>query len=283
MPPSYITVDFEGVFVEPISLDTFQSQLEIFCESHNNARAEINPDTFIPFELISEYKIAKGQRVYQILNGKTITVEISVSEDERPNWLYMRGISRDWQQFLRYWLSHLMGYLAAKHTATLDRPEISFDPTLSNEISQCGRNLLALSTRILDNSILAMRTNKPLYDQGLMTGHDWGFTKTVSPITSLLLPQPKPVKPADDVVLEMQSTLQLAPAGRKRDAKYNIAFDRIQRGESEDSVYKAFCEGEGIKCPDKNVRDSFKAAIRLRAGKSARNSRTKPPRNNRRN
>ena len=94
-----------------------------------------------------------------------------------------------------------MGYLAAKHTATLDRPEISFDPTLSNEISQCGRNLLALSTRILDNSILAMRTNKPLYDQGLMAGHDWGFTKTVSPIVPPIPIQPPPVKPANDVLL----------------------------------------------------------------------------------
>ena len=52
--------------------------------------------------------------------------------------------------------------------------------------------------------------------------------------------------------------------GRPTDSGYDSAYRRISIGMDNGEVFTKFCEEAGIKFPDKNVKDSFRAAMKRR-------------------
>lgn len=59
-------------------------------------------------------------------------------------------------------------------------------------------------------------------------------------------------------------SLQTKPAGRRPDQEYDLAYEKLQNGETEKVVFKWYCDQRGITNPDRNDRKNFKGAMKYR-------------------
>ena len=69
-------------------------------------------------------------------------------------------------------------------------------------------------------------------------------------------------------IFSEESTLQMdltqKKPGRPTDTLYDNAYERLLAGDDPNEVFQWYCDDAGIKNPDKNARDSYKAAMKRR-------------------